>query len=292
MAPNMLWRLIARGPMDALRPAYDAAQALEFTPLLGSSLFEDGDPKTGRMDLLFAEQPDLDAFFERIGLETSGIETDFGPLPEEDWVRLSLEGLKPVEAGRFVVYGAHDKDVELKGKTGIEIEAGPAFGTGHHGTTRGCLIACGRLYEEGVEARRILDLGCGTGLLAIGAARLWPDAEILASDIDPDAVEETEINAEKNNVQTRIEAFAADGFQDARLDGAFDLIFANILAGPLQDLAGQLAERLAPRGVTILSGLLEEQIDAVSAAYETQGLSLRDSDIVEGWAILTFERAG
>lgn len=288
---NMHWRLVATGPIEPLREAADRLEELDLTPVLSWSVFEDGSPERGRLDILFGEQPRVDELLEKIGLSEDEAEIDFGPLPEEDWVRLSLEGLKPVEAGRFVVYGSHDKDKVIEtGKTGIEIEAGPAFGTGHHGTTKGCLIACDRLAEAGFSPARVLDLGCGTGVLAIAAALVWPKAEILASDIDPDAVTETEINAEKNAVADRIDTFAADGFQHEKLDATFDLIFANILAGPLQELARQLAERLTANGRTILSGLLEEQVDAVAAAYEKEGLEISEREIIDGWAILTLKR--
>lgn len=290
MSTTTLWRLVATGPMAPLRAANDRLEAMDQAPALSWSCFEDGGPDQGRLDILFGEQPRVDAVLEAIGLSTGEAEIDFGPLPEEDWVRLSLAGLKPVEAGRFVVYGAHDKETIPSDKVGIEIEAGPAFGTGHHGTTKGCLIACDALEREGLAPARVLDLGCGTGVLAIAAAMIWPDAEIVASDIDPEAAIETEVNAQKNGVESRIDAFAADGFQHETLDAEFDLIFANILAGPLQDLAVQLAGRLAPNGKTILSGLLEEQIAAVSEAYAKAGLKVSATGIIEGWAILTLER--
>jgi len=288
---NTMWRLVARGPIAPVREAASRLDDMDPSPALGVSFFEDGGPETGRLDVLFAEQPNVDELLGEIGLESGDVDIDFGPLPEEDWVRLSLEGLKPVEAGRFIVYGSHDREnVADSGKTGIEVEAGPAFGTGHHGTTKGCLIACDRLADAGFSPARVLDLGCGTGILAIAAALVWPQAEILASDIDTEAVTETEINAQKNAAADRIDAFAADGFQHEKLDQRFDLIFANILAGPLQDLAEQLEQRLTENGKTILSGLLEEQIPAVREAYVQTGLAVTETDIIEGWAILTLER--
>ncbi|WP_241095089.1 50S ribosomal protein L11 methyltransferase [Marinicauda algicola] len=292
MPMNTLWRLVATGPMTPLREAADRLEDADPAPALSWSCFEDGAPDRGRLDILFAEQPRVDDLLETIGLDADdpAIEVDFGPLPEEDWVRLSLEGLKPVEAGRFVVHGAHEKENIPSGKLAIEIEAGPAFGTGHHGTTKGCLIACDRLEREGLEPASVLDLGCGTGVLAIAAAMVWPDARIVASDIDPEAVTETGVNADKNGVLDRIDAFAADGFQHDKLDARFDLIFANILAGPLQDLAVQLADRLTQTGKTVLSGLLEEQIGAVEEAYAKAGLRIEHTDIIEGWAILTLGR--
>ena len=291
MAMDMIWRMVAIGPADHLRPALERLENQDPSPVLGCSLFEEDGPETVRFDVLFAEQPRLDEFLEALGIDEGQCEIAFGPLPEEDWVRLSLEGLKPVEAGRFVVYGAHDRESVPPGKTGIEIEAGPAFGTGHHGTTKGCLIACDRLADS-QSPKRVLDLGCGTGVLAIVAALVWPRAEIVATDIDPEAIEETVVNVKKNKVEARIESFVADGFDDDRLTDPYDLIFANILAGPLQQLAAELAQRLTPGGVAVLSGLLEHQIDAVEAAYRGAGLTPAGQELIDGWAILTVKAQG
>lgn len=286
-----LWKLTAIGPLVPLKQINTALEEADPAPALGWSFFVDGEPETGRLDVLFAEPDDFARMKENLTFPEDDLEVDFHPLPEEDWVRLSLEGLKPVAAGRFIIHGSHDEPDMSQGQIGIEIEAGPAFGTGHHGTTKGCLIACDRLYEIPFMPGSILDLGCGTGVLAIAAARLWPHADIVATDIDPDAVEETEINVMKNKVGGNIRCFVADGFDDEALGRKFDLIFANILAGPLQELAEQLAVRLSSGGRAILSGLLVEQIEAVRDAYHAVGLSLSETDIIEGWAILTLKHA-
>lgn len=287
---STLWRLLAIGPAEPMKAADAALGAMEDGPALSWSFFEDGGPETWRLDILFGGQIDVDAFLASIGLDASAAEIQFAPLPEEDWVRLSLEGLPEVKAGRFVVFGEHARRTLQPGEVGIEVEAGPAFGTGHHGTTKGCLIACDRLEREGLKVARVLDLGCGTGALAIAAALVWPNADVLASDIDPEAVTETDINTAKNGVADRVEAIVADGFEHPAFEGAaFDLIFANILAGPLQELARALAERLAPDGRAILSGLLEEQITGVEAAYRDAGLVTAHTDLIDGWAILTLK---
>ncbi|KPP81558.1 MAG: ribosomal protein L11 methyltransferase PrmA [Oceanicaulis sp. HLUCCA04] len=290
---STLWRLLAIGPAAPMKAADAALNAWEDGPMLSWSFFEDGSETVWRLDVLFDEQIDVEGFLEAAGLAGADVDVQFAPLPEEDWVRLSLAGLPAVKAGRFVIYGQHAKAGLAPGEMGIEIEAGPAFGTGHHGTTKGCLIACDRIFtSQAVDVRRVLDLGCGTGALAIAAALLWPSARILASDIDPEAVAETVVNTEKNGVAERIEAITADGFTHPAFDGAmFDLIFANILAGPLQELAKALTQRLAPGGRAILSGLLEEQIEAVEAAYREAGLVTAETDIIEGWAILTLKTA-
>ncbi len=288
-----IWRLTAFGPAGVIKAAGERLNAADQAPALGWSMFEEPDPQTARLDILFAEQPDAGAFAQSWGLEREDVEVLFGPLPEEDWVAMSLQGLPPVEAGRFVLHGGHTPAGDIAaGKTAILIEAGPAFGTGHHGTTKGCLIALDRLAEAGPAPKRVLDLGAGTGALAIAAAKVWAEAEIIASDIDADSVTETIDNAQKNAVADRIEATEADGFAHARLDGPFDLILANILAGPLQDLARDLAARTSPGGTVVLSGLLEHQEDAVKAAYDGAGLSFRARDVIDGWVILTFDAPG
>ena len=287
-----LWRLTALGPFALLRAARERLDAHDELPALSVCVFEDGADGEGRLDALFDGPADPETFLALAELEAEALEISFGPMPEEDWVALSLAGLPPVEAGRFVVHGAHVPAKDLPARAlPILIEAGPAFGTGHHGTTQGCLIAVDRLQRDGFSARRVLDLGCGTGALAIGAALIWPDAEIFASDIDPVAVDETVVNAERNGVAHRIEAFTADGFDHDALAGPFDLILANILAGPLQDLARALVARLSLGGVAILSGLLPEQEASVRAAYEGEGLSFSASEHHDGWVVLRFRAA-
>lgn len=288
---STIWRLEARGPMAIIRAAGETLNAAPEPPALGWSLFEDGSPDLGRIDVLFAEPIDSEAFAGWAGLDGAEVETVFAPLPEEDWIAMSLEGLPSVEAGRFLVFGAHASGDLKPGQIGLEIEAGPAFGTGHHGTTKGCLEAVDALALEGLAPKTVLDLGTGTGLLAIAAAKLWADCEILATDIDEQSVVETVENADKNSVKHRIEAVVADGFHHPALDGVrFDLILANILAGPLIDLAPGIAARLAEGGRVVLSGLLEEQSPKVEDAYTGQGLVLTDKAIIDGWATLTLKR--
>jgi ribosomal protein L11 methyltransferase len=213
-------------------------------------------------------------------------EKEIAPLPDEDWVRLSLEGLKPVNAGRFTLHGAHDKDKIDAGQIGVEIEAGPAFGTGHHGTTRGCLQAFDNMVKTLHVPNTIFDLGCGTAALAIAAAKLLPEATICASDIDPEAITESQVNCDKNNTPN-IDLFVAEGLDHPKLaDAKFDLIFANILARPLIDLAPGIANLLPPGGIVILSGLLTEQEDMVRQAYEAEELLVHRQIPIDGWETL------
>jgi ribosomal protein L11 methyltransferase len=205
-------------------------------------------------------------------------------------VAKSLEGLAPVPAGRFVVHGAHDRDKVPADAIAIEIEAALAFGTGHHGTTRGCLLAIDELLTER-RFERVLDLGSGTGVLAIATA-LAQQAPALATDIDEVAVRIAQENAEANGAGGLVESVHATGFDHPvfAARGPFDLIVANILAGPLVDLAGDVARHLAPEGRIVLSGLLNEEEERVLAAYAAHGLKLLSARRLEGWSALTLAR--
>ncbi|MER8527905.1 50S ribosomal protein L11 methyltransferase [Mesorhizobium sp. M0814] len=191
-------------------------------------------------------------------------------LPDIDWVARSLEGLKPVRAGRFFVHGAHDRRKRHSGELAIEIEAGLAFGTGHHGTTAGCLEMLEQVVRR-EHPRNALDLGTGSAVLAIAAARL-AHIPVLATDIDPVAVKVAAANARLNQVKGLIETVAAPGFHHPifAARAPFDLIVANILARPLMRLAPQMAGHIALGGSIVLSGILERQRDAVIAAYVAQ----------------------
>ncbi|MEQ8406453.1 MAG: 50S ribosomal protein L11 methyltransferase [Oceanicaulis sp.] len=287
---STIWRLRVDGPLEPLKAANDALSQRDDAPALGWSLFEtEGDPTTGYLELLFAERVDEAAWLDALGLAGEGLEAHYAPLPDEDWVMMSLQGLPAVEAGRFVVYGEHEKDKLKDGQIGLWIEAGPAFGTGHHGTTRGCLEALDKLHADGLNPQRILDLGTGTGLLAVAAAKLWPGADILATDIDEESVIETEENAKKNAVT--FEAVTADGFDHEVFAGrTFDLVLANILAGPLIHLAPEVAKVTEAGGLVVLSGLLEEQADGVTEAYIAEGMALKRREVIEGWGTLVLAK--
>ncbi|KIC50477.1 50S ribosomal protein L11 methyltransferase [Tateyamaria sp. ANG-S1] len=210
-------------------------------------------------------------------------------LPETDWVAHVKRELAPVEAGRFFVYGSHDADKVPAGKHPLLIEAAMAFGTGHHGTTLGCLKALDRLVDAGVMAGKVADIGCGTAVLAMGAAAIW-NADIIASDIDAQAVDVARANLQANNMEGRVKLAEAAGFDHPDLAGPFNLIFANILKGPLIALAPDLSERLTLGGHAILSGILNEQADEVLGHYVQQGNSLTHREEIGEWTTLTLQK--
>ncbi|MFN3276931.1 MAG: 50S ribosomal protein L11 methyltransferase [Paracoccus hibiscisoli] len=213
-------------------------------------------------------------------------------LPEVDWVAHVKRELTPVRAGRFYVHGSHDADDIPEGVEALWIEAAMAFGTGHHNTTKGCLEALDRLATDGFQATRIADIGCGTAVLAMAAARLWP-VTVLASDIDPVAVDTAAANVIANGLDGRVECLEAAGFDHPMLEGAapYDLVLANILKQPLIDLAPDMARHVAPAGRIIMSGILTTQADEVVAAYRKAGFAPDRRDDMGDWTTLVMTRA-
>ena len=212
-------------------------------------------------------------------------------VPDQDWVAKVRRELPPVEAGRFFVYGSHDAALLPKGRIGLLIEAAMAFGTGHHGTTLGCLRAYDWLLDDGQTFNNVLDLGCGTAVLAMSAARMGA-ANVLASDIDPVAVEVAVANVKANGLVGRVDCVESIGFDSpvVRAGAPFDLIFANILKGPLIELAPDMAAHLTVGGMAILSGLLVEQADDILEVYRAQGLALEAREDLGEWSALTLRR--
>ena len=273
-------------------PAQALAEALEELGTLGVGVFEIEDG-SGLWEVggYFDAPPDAVAL-ALLAAAHGAREFAVSELPEIDWVAQVKRELAPVEAGRFWLYGSHDAGSVPAGRVALLIEAAMAFGTGHHDTTRGCLLALEGLLQAGVTARQVADIGCGTAVLAMAAARVWPEARVVASDIDPVAVEVAEANLSVNGMAGRVEGVTAAGFDAPALAGPFDLVFANILMGPLIDLAPALAAHLAPGGRAILSGLLQSQAGAVLAAQEAAGLVLEQRLDCGDWAVLVLRQPG
>jgi len=209
-------------------------------------------------------------------------------VPETDWVAKVKRELSPVVAGRFFVYGSHDADKIPEGSEPLLIEAAMAFGTGHHGTTLGCLRALDRLASAGFIGKNVVDIGCGTAVLAMAAARIWPNP-VVASDIDEVAVDVAAANVSCNDLDGRVTCLVAAGFEHETLHSAapYDLIFANILKGPLIELAPDMAAHSAQGGIVILSGLLVEQAEDVLAAYDANGFDCETREDIGEWSCLT-----
>lgn len=248
---------------------------------------EDG-TETWEVGGYFTEKPD-EVGLALLAAAHGAAEFAVSEVPDTDWVAHVRRELAPVEAGRFFVHGAHDADKLPEGRIGLLIEAAMAFGTGHHGTTLGCLRAIDRLAGEGIEPRRIADIGCGSGVLAMAAASVWT-CPVLAADIDPVAVEVTRVNLAANALEGRVETFVAAGFDAPGLRGPFDLVFANILKGPLIDLAPDMAGAVAPGGRVVLSGLLVGQADEVLGHYERAGFNLLHREDIVDWTTLVLSR--
>lgn len=278
---------------DAARVLAAALQDFVEPPPDALTLFEV--PGDGWIiDAYFEELPDADGLQRTLadvtGLDVPAItETDIPPL---NWVAISQAALPPVHAGRYTVHGSHDRARVPRGPNAILIDAGEAFGTAHHATTYGCLAAIDGLTRRGRFAR-ILDLGCGSGVLAIAASRAMPRATIMATDMDPTSVDVARQNIAANTAPGRIPTLVATGLAHPRLRRApkFDLVIANILAGPLIRLARDIRNAVAPGGVLVLSGILIPQAPSVIAAYVAQGFRLQAHNRVTGWSTLTLRRS-
>lgn len=248
-----------------------------------------------RVELHFASPPDeadIRAMVTNFGGEAAGKLLVFSEIAAKDWVAASLEGLNPVEAGRFLVHGAHDRKLVKPNQIGIEIEAALAFGTGHHGTTRGCLLHFDALLKRR-QPRHIVDIGSGTGVLAIGAAKALR-RRIHAGEIDPDSVDIAIENTSLNGVSPYLRPVIAAGLRHASLRASrrYDVIFANILARPLRRLAPEITRASAEGGELILSGLLPGDVAGVLSSYRSCGFHLVAKKQLEGWASLLLRRSG
>ena len=280
-------RAIADLIVEIFEPAETAASAFETETALP------GGRKAWMVEVYFGFAPDEQAMRELVEAAAgaaAAAAVEFGRTPQQDWVANALAGLAPVRAGRFLVHGAHDRARLRANDIGIEIEAALAFGTGHHGTTRGCLLHLERLLRRR-RPRRVLDGGCGTGVLAIAAAKVLR-RRVALGDIDPVAVAVANGNARLNGVAPYARAIVSKGVEARalRAGGPYDLVFANILARPLRALAPSLATVIAPGGAAIVSGLLYADVPGVLAAWRGQGFYLAERIDLEGWASLRLGR--
>jgi ribosomal protein L11 methyltransferase len=276
----------ARAVADAVVETFDPAQT-------AAAAFEDeGDPartKSWTVEIYFGQAPD-ELSIRALIAATVGPEVaeglTFGRVAEQDWVAASLEGLGAVRAGRFIVHGSHDRHRVRPNDIPLEIEAALAFGTGHHGTTRGCLLMLDAVLKRR-RPRRILDVGTGTGVLAIAAAKALRQS-VSAGDIDPIAVTAAAANARLNGAAPYVRPVVATGLRDPglRAGAPYDLIFANILAKPLRLLAPSIRAVAAQGGDLILSGLLGRDVPGILSSYAAQGFALRRRIDLEGWATL------
>lgn len=272
-----------RSEAEALKDDISPLAWLDVPPVLMTSEADGSAPEAWRLDAYFDDEPTAEMLGLLRGLAPSAAGTT--PAVEKvedcDWVTLSQQGLEPIRAGRFFVHTPQHRDSGPEDAIALEIDAGRAFGTGQHETTTGCLIALSAMKARGAAVADLLDLGTGTGLLAFAALRLWPAARAAASDNDPVAIEVSEENAAINGIRLgrargQLELLIAEGMDHVRLRARapYDLVIANILAGPLIELAPSVAKAIAPGGRLVLAGLLDHQAASVAAAYRRQGMML------------------
>jgi len=269
----------------------EALEELEPAPVgVGVFELEDGSG-LWEVGAYFTEVPD-DIALTLMAAAFGSAEFAISELPEIDWVAHVRRELKPVEAGRFFVYGSHDSDKLPADRIGLLIEAAMAFGTGHHGTTLGCLRALDRLAEGGFHGKNVIDVGCGTAVLAMGAAKIWPET-VLATDIDQVAVDVAEANVVANGLDGRVECLEAMGFDHDLIHARapYDLVFANILKGPLIQIAPDMARHTEAGSLAILSGLLNTQSADVLAAYQAAGFTEVEREEIGDWTTLVLRRA-
>jgi len=286
---DQAFQIIARGPRaeaEAAALIIDADVMLEGATY--SILEEDEDKGLWRIDAFPTSDAEA-ARFEAVLTEAGGLKVSREVLADADWLAMALSGLPPVKAGRFFIYGMHDRGKTPVNTVNLRIEAGAAFGTGHHGTTVGCLLA----YDRLIKARRfdkVLDVGAGTGVLAIAAVKTGARLAV-GTDIDRVSVRISKENALVNKAPARFVHASGLGHRLVASRAPYDLVFANILARPLIHLSQDIKGALKPGGVAILSGLLRTQERAVKAAYLSRGFKVRFAIRRDAWVALALERA-
>ena len=273
--------------------ASDLGDALErLTPEpIGVGVFELEDGSgLWEVGAYFSEKPD-DISLALLAAVFQAEEFKISELPQIDWVSKVQRSLKPVVAGRFFVYGSHDSDKVPPDCEPLLIEASMAFGTGHHGTTKGCLLALEQLITDGFKAKNVIDVGCGTAVLAMAAARIF-SANVIASDIDSVAHSVAKMNILANGLDRNIQCFEASGFahEQIKTKNPFDLIFANILLAPLLAIATDILKYSLSGGYVVLSGILGEQAELVVNKYTGVGFSLSNQIEIGEWVTIIFRK--
>jgi ribosomal protein L11 methyltransferase len=287
-APN-LWRIAL--PADGRSQAAFATALEEIAESI--SAFESAPDGAWRIEALTTVEPDKQAIRARIAEAAAALgatvpEVEIGPMPKVDWLAENRRAFPPLAVGRYFVFGTHFTGAPPAGARLIKLDASIAFGSGEHATTRGCLLALDWL-SRARRARRVLDVGCGSGILAIGAARSWP-ARVVASDIDRDSVRLAAENMKRNAVAAQVRVLRSDGLARVRPRRGYDVVLANILARPLCRLAGPIARAAQSGGTVILAGLLAGQEAEVRSAYRARGLRLIRRIPIAGWHTLVFRR--
>lgn len=279
--------LTALGPMPAIRAAATAFDGLDPSPADAVCWYEEGAGKF-RLEVYVGSDQDADAATAVVAQVAPDLHLHTAPVEDADWVAMALDGLPPVRAGRFVVAGAHALNQVRGGRRRIWIEASEAFGTGHHGTTKGCLLALEDILRRAPVPKTVLDVGAGSGVLAIAAAKVGSQA--LAVEIDPRAAAIMGENVHNNRIGAGVRWLAADGTKTASAPARYELIFANILMRPLIRLAPILTRAMKPGGRLVLSGLLTRQEPLVRLAYASRGLILERRYAREAWSTLVWRR--
>lgn len=258
---------------------------------LANSWWEDKASRSWVIEVLFERENliQVSEFISRLNeaFKIAIIDPEIIDLEQRDWLRENQESFPPLEIGQFYIYGSHIKDPTPGSLLPLIIDAATAFGSGNHGSTRGCLLALSQMHSANYTPNSILDMGCGSGVLAMASAKLWPESEITASDIDPECVRVTIENCSLNDV-AHIDVLSGDGFQnDVILSRKpFNLIIANILATVLCEIVADIKNALSKDGIVILSGILETQKDMVTAIYAQHGLTLVKVIPVDEWVTL------
>ena len=293
MAPPACWRI------DVIVPTSQAEafeEVLEPHCAVISSFLIPPDDALSRLQGISEAALDEAAIASGLAAVASGLNVEFSDfqitaMEAQDWVAENLAGLPSLQVGRYFMYGSHIQESVPGGAVGIKLDAGPAFGTGEHATTEGCLAAFDQLAKEGKKFRRILDMGCGSGILSLAAAKTWQTG-IIACDIDPGAVRVACENARQNSVGGFIYAQAGDGYRTplVQTQGPYDLIVSNILANPLCQMARDLRRYLDVGGMAVLSGFLVHDARRVAQHHVAAGLKLRRKIVVDGWTTLIMYR--